>query len=163
MIYFFWNGILIPTMVSLVILRLEFLFFPNQFLHNREAQLDWSMIYFLVIGRAQVHFFFFFCNFSLDSLIIMLISFCQSKLKELQYQLAPWRPDVNHLNFAPQSLSHPIGVGLTTSIYSYIFLLFLFTCYKYFLNFVIYFSEQKGAWTSASTSIFPWKDIGFFF
>ncbi|KAG6676843.1 hypothetical protein I3842_15G170600 [Carya illinoinensis] len=33
----------------------------------------------------------------------------ESKLKELQYQLAPWRPDVNHLNFAPQSLSHPIG------------------------------------------------------
>ncbi|KAF5469685.1 hypothetical protein F2P56_013740 [Juglans regia] len=39
----------------------------------------------------------------------------ESKLKESQYQLAPWRPDVPHSNFAPQSLSHPIGVGLTTA------------------------------------------------
>lgn len=30
----------------------------------------------------------------------------ESKLKESQYQLAPWRSDVNHSNFAPQSPSH---------------------------------------------------------
>ncbi|XP_062158421.1 uncharacterized protein LOC133865915 isoform X2 [Alnus glutinosa] len=39
----------------------------------------------------------------------------ESKLKESQYQLAPWRSDMNHSNFAPQSPSHPIGAALTTS------------------------------------------------
>ncbi|XP_021301066.1 uncharacterized protein LOC110429375 isoform X2 [Herrania umbratica] len=39
----------------------------------------------------------------------------ESKLKESQYQLAPWRTDVNHSNFAPQSPSHSLGATLTTS------------------------------------------------
>ncbi|XP_022741047.1 uncharacterized protein LOC111292760 isoform X2 [Durio zibethinus] len=39
----------------------------------------------------------------------------ESKLKESQYQLAPWRSDVNHSNFAPQSPSHSLGATLTTS------------------------------------------------
>ncbi|XP_059453233.1 uncharacterized protein LOC132183813 isoform X2 [Corylus avellana] len=39
----------------------------------------------------------------------------ESKLKESQYQLAPWLSDMNHSNFAPQSPSHPIGAALTTS------------------------------------------------
>ncbi|GKU88901.1 hypothetical protein SLEP1_g3113 [Rubroshorea leprosula] len=39
----------------------------------------------------------------------------ESKLKESQYQLASWRSDVNHSNFAPQSPTHSIGVALTTS------------------------------------------------
>ncbi|XWS33093.1 hypothetical protein CRYUN_Cryun22dG0049200 [Craigia yunnanensis] len=40
----------------------------------------------------------------------------ESKLKELHYQLAPWRSDVNHSNFAPQSPSHSLGATLTTSL-----------------------------------------------
>ncbi|XVF16895.1 hypothetical protein REPUB_Repub10bG0070500 [Reevesia pubescens] len=36
----------------------------------------------------------------------------ESKLKESQYQLAPWRSDANHSNFVPQSPSHST---LTTS------------------------------------------------
>ncbi|GKV25432.1 hypothetical protein SLEP1_g34872 [Rubroshorea leprosula] len=39
----------------------------------------------------------------------------ESKLKESQYQLAPWRSDVNHSNFAPQSPSQSIGAALATS------------------------------------------------
>ncbi|XP_017985421.1 PREDICTED: uncharacterized protein LOC18611988 isoform X2 [Theobroma cacao] len=39
----------------------------------------------------------------------------ESKLKESQYQLAPWRMDVNHSNFAPQSPSHSLGATLRTS------------------------------------------------
>ncbi|XP_038707609.1 uncharacterized protein LOC120002839 isoform X1 [Tripterygium wilfordii] len=39
----------------------------------------------------------------------------ESKLKESQYQLAPWRADVNHSNFAPQSPPSSIGVALTTN------------------------------------------------
>ncbi|XP_038997383.1 uncharacterized protein LOC120122300 isoform X2 [Hibiscus syriacus] len=39
----------------------------------------------------------------------------ESKLKESQYQLAPWRSDVNHSNFAPQSPSHSLGATLTAS------------------------------------------------
>ncbi|GAV57083.1 hypothetical protein CFOL_v3_00621 [Cephalotus follicularis] len=39
----------------------------------------------------------------------------ETKLKESQYQLAPWRPDANHSNFSPQSPSHSIGAALTTS------------------------------------------------
>ncbi|KAK9292736.1 hypothetical protein L1049_020715 [Liquidambar formosana] len=39
----------------------------------------------------------------------------EAKLKESQYQLAPWRSDVNHSNFAPQSPSHSIGATPTTS------------------------------------------------
>ncbi|CAK7328584.1 unnamed protein product [Dovyalis caffra] len=35
-----------------------------------------------------------------------IVSNVKSKLKESQYQLAPWRSDVNHSNFAPQSPSH---------------------------------------------------------
>ncbi|XP_039053522.1 uncharacterized protein LOC120195624 isoform X2 [Hibiscus syriacus] len=39
----------------------------------------------------------------------------ESKLKESQYQLAPWRSDVNHSNYAPQSPSHSLGATLTAS------------------------------------------------
>ncbi|XWS44618.1 hypothetical protein CRYUN_Cryun15aG0063400 [Craigia yunnanensis] len=39
----------------------------------------------------------------------------ESKLKESQYQLAPWRSDINHSNFAPKSPSHSLGATLTTS------------------------------------------------
>ncbi|RVX21577.1 hypothetical protein CK203_002335 [Vitis vinifera] len=40
----------------------------------------------------------------------------ETKLKESQFQLAPWRSDVNHSNFSPQSPPHSIGAALTTSI-----------------------------------------------
>ncbi|XP_039058858.1 uncharacterized protein LOC120202511 isoform X3 [Hibiscus syriacus] len=39
----------------------------------------------------------------------------ESKLKESQYQLAPWRSDVNHSNFAPKSPSHSLGATPTAS------------------------------------------------
>ncbi|XP_039042480.1 uncharacterized protein LOC120181422 [Hibiscus syriacus] len=39
----------------------------------------------------------------------------ESKLKVWQYQLPPWRPDVNHSNFAPQSPLHSLGAALPTS------------------------------------------------
>ncbi|OMP01126.1 hypothetical protein COLO4_12142 [Corchorus olitorius] len=39
----------------------------------------------------------------------------ESKLKESQYQLTPWRSDVNQSNFPPQSPSHSLGATLTTS------------------------------------------------
>ncbi|KAF3444189.1 hypothetical protein FNV43_RR13879 [Rhamnella rubrinervis] len=39
----------------------------------------------------------------------------ESKLKESQYQLTPWRSDVNHSNIAPQSPFHSIGAALATS------------------------------------------------
>lgn len=40
----------------------------------------------------------------------------QSKLKESQYQLTPWRSDVNHSNIAPPSPSHSVGAVLATSV-----------------------------------------------
>ncbi|MED6186540.1 hypothetical protein PIB30_067662 [Stylosanthes scabra] len=39
----------------------------------------------------------------------------ESKLKESQYQLMPWRPDMSNANIATQSPSHPIGAPLATS------------------------------------------------
>ncbi|XP_038721653.1 uncharacterized protein LOC120013785 isoform X2 [Tripterygium wilfordii] len=39
----------------------------------------------------------------------------ESKLKDSQYQLAPWRSEVNHSNFAPQAPQSPIGVALMTT------------------------------------------------
>ncbi|ONI14614.1 hypothetical protein PRUPE_4G288600 [Prunus persica] len=39
----------------------------------------------------------------------------ETKLKESQYQLGPWRSDSNHSNIAPQSPSHSIGAALATS------------------------------------------------
>ncbi|XAR73128.1 hypothetical protein NMG60_11006984 [Bertholletia excelsa] len=39
----------------------------------------------------------------------------EAKLKESQYQLAPWRSDLNS-NIPPQSPSHPVGVALTSDI-----------------------------------------------
>ncbi|KAL1104199.1 hypothetical protein V6Z11_D04G050200 [Gossypium hirsutum] len=39
----------------------------------------------------------------------------ESKLKDSQYRLAPWRSDVNHSNFTPQSPSHSLGPTLTAS------------------------------------------------
>ncbi|XP_027362966.1 uncharacterized protein LOC113870729 isoform X2 [Abrus precatorius] len=39
----------------------------------------------------------------------------ESKLKESQYQLTPWRSDMNHPNVAIQSPSHSIGAPLVTS------------------------------------------------
>ncbi|XP_022774810.1 uncharacterized protein LOC111316871 isoform X3 [Durio zibethinus] len=44
-----------------------------------------------------------------------IVSNVKSKLKESQYRLSPWRSDVNHSNFAPQSPSHSLGATLTTS------------------------------------------------
>ncbi|KAG9441839.1 hypothetical protein H6P81_017693 [Aristolochia fimbriata] len=41
----------------------------------------------------------------------------QAKLKESQYQLAPWRSDAlsNNTNFTPQSPTYPYGVALTAT------------------------------------------------
>ncbi|KAK7344090.1 hypothetical protein VNO77_13343 [Canavalia gladiata] len=39
----------------------------------------------------------------------------ESKLKESQYQLTPWRSDINHSNVAEQSPSHSIGAPMVTS------------------------------------------------
>lgn len=39
----------------------------------------------------------------------------ESKLKESQYQLTPWRSDMNHANVATQSQSHSIGSPLPAS------------------------------------------------
>ncbi|KAM7257276.1 hypothetical protein ACFE04_013017 [Oxalis oulophora] len=39
----------------------------------------------------------------------------ESMLKESQYQVAPWRSDGHHPNFASQSPSHPIDAALTNS------------------------------------------------
>ncbi|KAG5004452.1 hypothetical protein AAZX31_10G165400 [Glycine max] len=39
----------------------------------------------------------------------------ESKLKESQYQLTPWRSDTNHANVATQSQPHSIGAPLATS------------------------------------------------
>ncbi|KAL9459050.1 hypothetical protein AB3S75_002438 [Citrus x aurantiifolia] len=39
----------------------------------------------------------------------------ESKLKESQYQLAPWRSDMNHSNAAPQSPSHSTTAAMDTS------------------------------------------------
>ncbi|KAF7820273.1 uncharacterized protein G2W53_025728 [Senna tora] len=39
----------------------------------------------------------------------------ESKLNESQYQLVPWRSDMNHANFASQSPPHPVGAALVTS------------------------------------------------
>ncbi|TXG60707.1 hypothetical protein EZV62_015280 [Acer yangbiense] len=41
--------------------------------------------------------------------------FTESKLKESQYQLAPWRSDLNHSSVAPQSPTHFNGAALDTS------------------------------------------------
>lgn len=39
----------------------------------------------------------------------------ETKLKESQYQLTPWRSDASHSSFAPQSPFHSIGATLTAS------------------------------------------------
>ncbi|KAI4351939.1 hypothetical protein L6164_006238 [Bauhinia variegata] len=39
----------------------------------------------------------------------------ESKLKESQYQLTPWRSDLNHANIAPQSPSHSVVAAVKTS------------------------------------------------
>ncbi|KAJ7975521.1 Tripartite motif-containing 29 [Quillaja saponaria] len=39
----------------------------------------------------------------------------ESRLKESQYQLAPWRSDWNHSNFSQQSPSHSMGAALTAT------------------------------------------------
>ncbi|KAG6605344.1 hypothetical protein SDJN03_02661, partial [Cucurbita argyrosperma subsp. sororia] len=39
----------------------------------------------------------------------------ETKLKESQYQLTPWRSDASHSSFAPQSPFHSVGATLTTS------------------------------------------------
>ncbi|KAG4395394.1 hypothetical protein GLYMA_20G215200v4 [Glycine max] len=44
-----------------------------------------------------------------------IVSNVKSKLKESQYQLTPWRSDMNHANVATQSQPHSIGAPLTTS------------------------------------------------
>ena len=67
-------------------------------------------------------------------MFIIFFSWPQSKLKESQYQLAPWRSDVNHSNFASQSPSHSLGATLTTSVCSYIFFWLHFYTIMIFLN-----------------------------
>ncbi|KAL1191262.1 hypothetical protein V5N11_001495 [Cardamine amara subsp. amara] len=39
----------------------------------------------------------------------------ETKLKETEYQLAPWQSDVNHSNASPLSPYHPVGVSLRYS------------------------------------------------
>ncbi|XP_019084450.1 PREDICTED: uncharacterized protein LOC104708245 isoform X3 [Camelina sativa] len=39
----------------------------------------------------------------------------ETKLKETEYQLAPWQSDVNHSNASPLSAYQPVGVGLRYS------------------------------------------------
>uniref|UniRef100_A0A5B6ZCR1 Uncharacterized protein n=1 Tax=Davidia involucrata TaxID=16924 RepID=A0A5B6ZCR1_DAVIN len=46
----------------------------------------------------------------------------EAKLKESQYQLAPWRSDMSPSNFAPQSPACSIVVSLTTSVFSFLLL-----------------------------------------
>ncbi|KAF8115670.1 hypothetical protein N665_0025s0130 [Sinapis alba] len=41
--------------------------------------------------------------------------FTETKLKETEYQLAPWQSDVNHSNASPLSPYHPVGVSLRYS------------------------------------------------
>ncbi|CAH8281919.1 unnamed protein product [Eruca vesicaria subsp. sativa] len=41
--------------------------------------------------------------------------FTETKLKETEYQLAPWQTDVNHSNASPLSPYHPVGVSLRYS------------------------------------------------
>ncbi|KAJ0266120.1 Uncharacterized protein HA466_0001700 [Hirschfeldia incana] len=41
--------------------------------------------------------------------------FTETKLKETEYQLAPWQSDVNHSNASPLSPYHPAGVSLRYS------------------------------------------------
>ncbi|CAG7911693.1 unnamed protein product [Brassica rapa] len=41
--------------------------------------------------------------------------FTETKLKETEYQLAPWQSDVNHSNASPLSPYHPVGVTLRYS------------------------------------------------
>jgi len=48
--------------------------------------------------------------------IAYIFSFLQSKLKESQYQVVPWRSDMNQANFSPQSPSHSVGAALATSV-----------------------------------------------
>jgi septal ring factor EnvC (AmiA/AmiB activator) len=43
----------------------------------------------------------------------------ETKLKETEYQLAPWQSDVNHSNASPLSPYQPVGVGLRYSVSSY--------------------------------------------
>jgi hypothetical protein len=43
----------------------------------------------------------------------------RTKLKETEYQLAPWQSDVNHSNASPLSPYQPVGVGLRYSVSSY--------------------------------------------
>ncbi|KAF3565716.1 hypothetical protein DY000_02019473 [Brassica cretica] len=41
--------------------------------------------------------------------------FTETKLKETEYQLAPWQSDVNHSNASPLSPYHPVGASLRYS------------------------------------------------
>lgn len=50
--------------------------------------------------------------------LIMFFPWSQSKLKESQYQLAPWRTDLNQSNIVSQSPSHSTGAALVTAVCS---------------------------------------------
>jgi len=56
------------------------------------------------------------------------ICLLQSKLKESQYQLMPWRSDTNNANVATQS--HSIGAPLTTSVCYFVILPHFFDMLK---------------------------------
>jgi hypothetical protein len=43
----------------------------------------------------------------------------ETKLKESEYQLAPWQSDVNHSNDSPLAPSRSAGVALTHSVCAY--------------------------------------------
>lgn len=62
-------------------------------------------------------------------MILVLFILLQAKLKESQYQLAPWRSDVNQSNFSP-SPSHSSGVGLIIHFFLLSFLLSLHSMFK---------------------------------
>ncbi|XVF14715.1 hypothetical protein REPUB_Repub09cG0085500 [Reevesia pubescens] len=80
------------------IVRLESVLKQNPY----QLEKNWDTVFFIYVDVLFKHL--------QEKLIIT-----ESKLKESQYQLAPWRSDVNHSNFAPQSPSHSLGATLTIS------------------------------------------------
>ena len=74
----------------------------------------------------------------------MIFPWCQSKLKESQYQLAPWRSDLNHSSVTPQSPTHFNGAALDTSVCSYIFFLVLSCLIIVFLNSIFFCQNKNG-------------------
>lgn len=75
----------------------------------------------------------------------MFFPWSQSKLKESQYQLAPWRSDMNHSNAAPQSPSHSTTAAMDTSVCSCRLLhIFLVSHSNFPLIFFPFFQNKMG-------------------